>query len=314
MAKITYDDKTNPNAVTNRATQASADDFNEIKTSVNSLYDQLVDSPDGLLQQLTVTGSGDDAGAAFIGQVSVGAPGAGRELVVGEGDSYPVELAFHCTIANTTGFTITGATDVTSELASDSGSTVGMFGGATAGNYLLVGSDYPFGGTKTKIGTLGVIEPDNIQGEYLPSTSGWSAVSYMVTDADFPYTQKGREISSCSSCSEQWRFGFVPGNVPTPWDKVTININGTDYTKYWGRFRIVTAITTDALLEQLKLHTNRWEANADGNTEYFGRARYPKTIPIRKSTNAEKNPANENISIAPGITILRTDNEFASGS
>lgn len=39
MAKLTYADKTNAVPVTNRPTQATAEDFNEIKSSVNTLYD-----------------------------------------------------------------------------------------------------------------------------------------------------------------------------------------------------------------------------------------------------------------------------------
>ena len=41
MSKITYEDKTNVIEVLNRPTQATAEDFNEIKKSVNKLYDLL---------------------------------------------------------------------------------------------------------------------------------------------------------------------------------------------------------------------------------------------------------------------------------
>lgn len=39
MPKITYNDKTNTKAVTNRDTQATAEDFNDVKSSVNAIYD-----------------------------------------------------------------------------------------------------------------------------------------------------------------------------------------------------------------------------------------------------------------------------------
>lgn len=39
MSKLTYSDKTNPVAIVNRPTQATAEDFNEIKASANALYD-----------------------------------------------------------------------------------------------------------------------------------------------------------------------------------------------------------------------------------------------------------------------------------
>jgi hypothetical protein len=43
MSKITYDTKTNVNAVTNESEQVTAGNMNEIKSSVNSLYDNKED-------------------------------------------------------------------------------------------------------------------------------------------------------------------------------------------------------------------------------------------------------------------------------
>jgi len=309
VAKITYADKTNPNAVTSRGTQATAEDFNEIKTSVNAAYDTI----DPFFNQVTVTETGDDAGITFENQISVGTPSAGKESVFGEGDSYHVPIAFHCDVANTTGLTITSATDVTDILQSDSESDTGLFDGTTAGLYLLVGSDNRFGGVKTKLSTTGVIEPANIIGEYLPSSSGWAQTPFMATDADQPYTQKGWSLATCSSCSEQWRFGFDPDNLPTPWVPVTLTINGTEYTKYWARLRITSAITTDALVEQIKLHTNRMEINADGASEYFGRARYPKTLIFgldNAVANALNTPGNEDVAYGADFDLARVRNKF----
>lgn len=277
---------------------------------------------------LEVTHDGDDTGIVCTEQWSVGKPGAGRESVFGEGDSYGVGLenttpdgtpvagsAWHFDYANLSGLTITGATDITTTLASDSGSTTGLFGGTAAGSAILVGSDYTFGGVKAKIDTLGVVDAGDVVAEYLASTSGWVQASFMVTDANFPYEQKGNQIATCSSCSEQWRFGFNPLiGLPVAWDKVTLNINGTDYTKYWAVFRVTDTITTDPIMEQVKLHTNRYEINDDGNTEYFGRGRYPKDILVTKETNNDKNPSNEDLDIAPGITEDRQDNEFQNNT
>lgn len=260
--------------------------------------------------------TGDDAGVYIEGgQLTVGTNALGQETCLGEGDSYPVPLAFHCTIGNTTNLVITGATDVTSILESDEGSTAGLFNGVAAGNYLLVGSDYTFGGAKAKIDTLATVEGGNVVGEYLSNnTPTWTNAPFMATDANYPYEQNANNISTFASKSEQWRFGFNPLILPTSWDKVTLTINGVEYTKYWGRFRITSIITGDPVIQQIKLHSNRWECNADGTTEYFGRSRYPKTIEITKHTNSTKNPANENILVASGITEVRTDNEFINGA
>jgi len=44
MPKITYNDKSNINPVVNRDTQATAEDFNSIKSSVNAIYDGTVEN------------------------------------------------------------------------------------------------------------------------------------------------------------------------------------------------------------------------------------------------------------------------------
>ena len=234
----------------------------------------------------------DDKGLIFTEQISVGSPSNPKESVFGGGDSYGVGLedttsdgtpvagsAWHCTIANTTGTTIVSATDITEILASDSGSTTGLFGGETVGNYILVGSEYPYNGIKVKIDTIGIIEPENVFAEsLLNDTPVWLDTKFMATKADYPLTQRGWTLASVVG-SEHWRFGFDPtGPLPPTWDKVTLNINGTDYTKYWSRFRIGTEITTDPIIEQIKLHTSRLEINSDGNLELFDLARRRKTL------------------------------------
>lgn len=259
--------------------------------------------------------SGDDKGINIIGgQIAVGKPDDARESVFGEGDSYPVPVAFHCDVADTAGLVITNAVDITTILQSDDGSTTGLFNGNTSGKYILVGSPYRYGGVKAKIATAGTIEPANAIGEYLQDNSPtWIESKYMATASGFPYTQRGRVLASVVG-SEQWRFGYDPkGGIPT-WDEVTLNINGTNYTYRWARFRLTAGITLDPQMEQIKLHTNRFEINADGNTEYFGRSRYSKDIQIEKRTNSQRNPANENISISSNMTEINTDNEFNNGA
>jgi hypothetical protein len=260
--------------------------------------------------------AGDDAGNSFSKQLSVGEPNAGAEMAIGEGDSYPVSMAWHVDTTGFSGLTVTGATDVTSILQSDNSSTTGLFNSNASGKCLLVMSDVGrYGGVKVKLDTAGTVEPASVIAEYLANNSPtWAQSLYMATDAEFPYDQKGNVLASCSSCSEQWRFTFDPDNVPPTWDIVTLNINGTDYTGRFARFCTVAPITLDPIVEQIKLHTNRWECNADGNTEYFGRARYPRDLRITKYTNADKNPANENISVGAGVTLVATDNEFTSGA
>lgn len=283
-------------------------------TTAEADIDTLEGKVDPLFVQIEVTETGDDKGVVFKEQLSVGQPQAGREAVVGEGDSYPITKAWHVDTANIVGLNVVSATDVTDIFQSDSASTAGLFGSNASGKTLLVmGENGNFGGVKVKMATAGTVEPANVLAEYLKdNTPSWSPVLYMATDAEFPYDQKANVIGSCSSCSEQWRFSLDPDDLPTVWDEVTLNINGVDYTGHFARIRTIGAITLDPVIEQLKLHTNRWECNADGNTEYFGRARYPKDLTLRKYTNADKTPSDENISVASGVTMLATDNEFLS--
>jgi hypothetical protein len=276
---------------------------------------------------IEVVGTGDDRGLICTEQWSVGKPNDPKESAFGGGDSYPIGTedttpdgipkagsCWHCDEADTTGLTITNATDITTIMASDTGSTAGLFGGTTAGKYILVGSDYIFGGVKVKIDTLGNAEPDNIVGEYIQISPDWIPAPFMVSDAEYPYTQRANNIATCSSCNEHWRFGFDPRIEGIVWQKATLNINGTDYTKFWGRFRITSDITAEPILEQIKMHSPRFEVNADGTTEYFGLSRPPFTVNIEKTPNADKSPSNGNISLATDFTEASTDNEFRNNA
>jgi len=276
---------------------------------------------------IDVVNVGDDKGLIFTEQVSVGSPSAPKESVFGSGDSYGVGLedttpdgtpaagsAWHCDVVNTTDLTITGATDVTTILSSDSGSTTDLFNGTTVGKYLLLGSDYPFGGYKVKVTGAGDIDGSDVLMEYLwNATPTWeSPASFMCARADFPHLQRANSIANNVE-NQQWRLGVNPIAFPTAWDKVTLNINGTDYTKHWARIRLTDTITGDATVEQVKLHTDRFEINSDGNTEYFGRSRYTRDLISGinlKVDNADKTPAYEHVKIASGVTMAVDKNEF----
>lgn len=261
--------------------------------------------------------TGDDKGLSVIngGQLSVGTPENPTEFVCGGGDSYPVPYVWHVDYANISGLTVTSATDVSTILQSDNGSTTGLFDGTASGKCILVMSENRYGGVKIKMDTAGTVEADNVTAEYLQDNSPtWVTSPYMVTDADFPYSQLGNVLGGCSSCSEQWRFGFDPDNIPPQWDDVTLNINGTDYTGKWAIFRTTGAITLDPVLEQIKMHTNRAEVNSSGTTEYFGRSRYPGTLSIETYQNADKGAQNQNISIGTGVTLTEINNKFPDNS
>lgn len=266
-----------------------------------------------LLDQITVVSEGDDKGVEFAHQLS-----AQGEIIAGK-DSYPVPVAFHCTVADTTGKTIVNATDVTSILQSDSGSFTGMFGGTTAGSYILVGSVEQYEGAKVKYESLATVEPDNITAEfYRNDVDTWVNVAFMGTNSDFPYEAHGDQIATDNHTAEQIFFGFDPltRDQPSTWEALTFNINGQDYTYKWARFRITAPITGDPQVEQIKLHTDRIEFEYAGIFKY-GRARSPIQLVAGVSQivkNDLSDPANEVVAYTPNFSAAYLDNELANNA
>jgi len=257
--------------------------------------------------------NGDDTAMVITGaELHVGTVGNPKESAFGGGDSYSVDQAWHCDIANTTGLTITGATDVTSELSSDAGSTAGLFGGITAGKYLLIGSDYSYRGLKIKMTALGDVPPDNLRAEAWNGDGDFEDVQYMAANSDNIWsvgTQKGYNI--CTSLSEQWRFGFNPLD-PVPNNKTTLIINGVPIEKYWGRLVIETPIAEDPTVEQIKLHPDRTEINSDGTVEHFGVARDSAPIPYVIEANADASPLSSDVEYGEGTTATGIWNKFSN--
>jgi len=226
-----------------------------------------------------VTETGDDAGVIFTEQVSIGTKDNGKESVFGEGDSYPVEIAFKYDVANEVGNVITGAVDETVSWQSDTASNAPMFTNGNIGQVVMIGSERPRLGVKMKYTSLGSIaaEPENIVGEFLNDINVWEEELYMSSDSNYPHDQHGWEIAS--NLSEHIRFGMNPADpLDTNWAAQTLNINGVDHTMYWARFRIVAAITASPVLEQIKHNTNKAEKNATGLEELFGLARREVTL------------------------------------
>jgi hypothetical protein len=269
-------------------------------TKLNNSWSKI----DGVNTKFEIT-SGDDAGLRLDGQFSVGKWNAPHEVTVGQGDSTTDGMLIYQTDDHVT------FTNVTPILSSDTGSTTNLFGGTTSGNTLYLGSEFIYSGVKVKISADGIVEPNNVVAEYYTS-AGWIPVNYMSSDANPPYDQHGYELAQNGHLNEQWRLNFDPYDRNAEFTKSFIN--GVE--KYWGRFRITDTITTDPLLEQMKIHTSRWECNADGSTEYFGRARYKRTIisGIKSlENNSAQSPANESVQYTSGVSAGYTDNELVNG-
>lgn len=253
-------------------------------------------------KQIEVTESGDDAGVVFTEQVSVGTWDNPKEMVVGSGDSTTQTM-----VALQTDDDVT-YTDVTTIWQSDQGSSTGMFNGVTAGKTVYLGADFKFNGIKVKINTEGQVEPDRVVMEYWTG-SAWFPVPYMATSSDEPLSAFGWKLAQNGVSSEQWYFNFDPTDIAPDWQQHAVD----GITKYWGRFRIISDITADPIIEQVKLHTPRFEANACGCTQYFGESRYKKTVLSGVDiliNNALQSPASQAVAYTPTISADYGDNQF----
>ncbi len=283
--------------------------------SIEALWEKVRD----ILKFLEVQTTGDDKGLSVIdGQLGVGSVANGQESVFGQGDSVPLNKAYHYNTANETGTVITSATDVTTVLESDSGSFVSMFDNNLAEEVLLIGfDDQQFYGFKNKYNSLGTLEVGKVVAEFLNSSDAWIDNTFMVTESDYPYTRAGWELASYSS--EQVRLGQ---SILTPlngtWTKRDLTVNGVTENKYWARFRLLSPATALPELEQVKIHTSRSEINADGTVEFFGLARGVKDLITASYANNLSDPSNENVvyftgGIDGGAAKL-VDNEFANNT
>lgn len=246
------------------------------------------------------TGSGDE-GINCSGEFHVGSPGNGKEAVFGEGDSHVNGLVVFSTEDDIT------FVDYTEEASSGSGSTYPAFGGfLTVGAADYIGSDDMICGIKLKTASLVTPGTGSVIREYW-NGSAWVTFTAMATDADSPYEQRADDMGTVIG-SEQVRFGSCD-------DQVLKTINGIE--KYWIRFRITSALTSSGTVEQIKLHTNRFEINADGFSEYFGNGIYEKDLPMHWHLTDQLvgfSPVNENITFANGLTLAYTDNEFTANA
>ena len=247
-------------------------------------------------------------------KLEIGALNQGRESIFGEGNSFPIQLAYHAKMSNMSGNIITSAVDITTILQSEEESTTGLFGGNSTGDFILVGCDYTFPGIKAKIDTPVIINGEDYILEALKSNGFWEKVELMNTNASFPLQQRANHIGLYNK--EQWFFGFDP-LVPSTWNKMSLNVNGVVQEKFWGRLRLVNNIAQDMVIEQVKLRTNSTEINEDGTVVLYGKARRPRTLQAGlqiATPNALNDPANEVVSYGTNYSAKFIDNEFKNSA
>jgi len=247
----------------------------------------------------------DDEGVNIIGELHVGLPEKGAESVFGEGDSYTRGMLVYSE-------TELGAfTDRSASARSASGSPF-TFDGVAAENAIYVASSLVASdalehyGIKTEVITATVKGAGDIIIEYW-NGSIWVEVNGMEVDSDGKYYPHANNYFQDVG-DHQIRYS---SNLATDsWTKSDPMSLGTEY--YWVRFRITTAITTAPIFEQFKLHTNRFETNAGGWVEYFGKARpigvLPWDLGLVEAANAS--PGNQDIFLSDNLGVGRVENLF----
>ena len=256
--------------------------------------------------------SSDEPAQEIRGELHVGSIDTPTESAFGEGDSHTDGMrVFHCT-ATGTGDDGSSFTEITSNIKFNDLLSSNVFPSTATNACILIGSekiDY-LAGIKVDL-ELGIVPAGGINGsgtrlvrpEYWDGAT-WSQMRIMSTDADPGYYPHADSIFDAGS------YQFRAGPAITMAIKT---INGV--TAYWSRYRLIGAITTNPVINKLKLHTNRLEINRDGFTEFFGKAekrdKYPYSINLAAPVG--NSPSNSDIYISDGVRVGRTENRFSTG-
>lgn len=252
--------------------------------------------------------SEDDEGLNILGELHVGSPINPAESVFGEGDSYTTGMLV---------YTYDGSTyaDVSVAARTASASTF-TFPNLNINTAIYVASSVLTGGDvlthlgiKTKVSTAAVFGAGNIITEYWNGADWVEMVVMEVESTDKYYPRAKNIFQEVGSCQIRYNSEIQNDN----WMKNDPMTLGTDY--YWVRYRIeVAAITTAPIFEQWKLHSSRFEINADGWIEYYGKARPQGQLNLNLSAGRpfEGNMQSQTLYVSEDIGDGFTNNKFTA--
>lgn len=266
--------------------------------------DRIVYTTGANLQSQSLSDKIGDEGIDIRGELHVGYYADPRESVFGGGDSHTINMYVY------TEDTVGAFTDRTAAASEDDGVTFPLFDGTAAGNRCYFGlADTTitggFPGIKVvDITTALVLGSGSLTWEYW-NGAAWTTMYIMTTKSNPDYTPRATLGAFAYVESQQIRFGSTTGFGTT-------TVNGT--LAYWARVSIATAITTIAVIDQIKLHTNRVEINGDGYMEYFGSARPTKRYPIHLTEFSNPTsfaaPGNGDVYVSDGLGIRTIEGVF----
>jgi hypothetical protein len=227
----------------------------------------------------------------FEGAAYVGSPGRPAVAAFGGGGIHSTGLrAWHNDNVEAGTFT-----DVTTELASASGSVINLVPGLGTANSLFVGSDQPLPGIYFDIAQAqvgGTITPKYWTG------AAWTAIPrWMTAQAVPPYTPSANALFAATG-KQDVRFAALPGDTAKA-------VNGV--LKYWYLFEVTSGLTTIPRVEQVKLHTSHAAHGPDGTLLYYGDAR--PIVPI----NLDLSLWNPAVSAPTTATVSYSANVLQTG-
>lgn len=276
----------NPNCV------ASGNGFTELeKSNVVSgaqLYAYLLDIVSG------------DEGLNIMGELHVGRPMAPAESVLGGGDSHTYMYVY----------TYNGSvfTDRTEEAKSFSGSTF-QFDGVGVGNAIYIANRYPmtFEGIKISIVSAAVMGTGEIIAEYWNGSS-WEEFNACTVLSSTPYLKYSKNYFAQEGNYHIKYDPFIIDNWIT--NDPVIPVIGTNL--YWVRFRVVTAIITSPVIQQIKIHTSRAEINGDGTFESHMDARVYKKLVVDAVKPIEGSMQDADIYVDENVGVGLDNNRFTA--
>ena len=142
--------------------------------------------------------------------------------------------------------------------------------------------------------------------------SAWTPINYMMTDADNSYQSYAKGLFEHQGSFQVRYDSFLAEDKS--WGNTDPMSLGTPY--YWIRIRIDSAITTSPTFEQVKVHSNRTEMNADGYIEFFGKARPFRRLPWDAGLlqAGPDSPQNQDLFVSDNLDRGYIENNFEDGN
>lgn len=252
----------------------------------------------------------NDQKVISLSELSVGTPALGRETAMGQGDSYTNGMLVYTYNGST-------YTNVSSTAASPDSSTFGFPSGLLNDTIYIstafsLSNPLKFYGMKIKVDTACSL---NILGDLVFeywNGSSWVEFNHMMVQSNSPY----RSFAN-SKLEQAGNFQcYFDSRLEESWqtnDPVSLGVS-----LYWIRLRVEGVnLTTNPLIEQIKIHTNRMEIESDGFQTMYGLGRIKEKFPITFTGLAGvpgKGPNSEEVYISDNLGIDLIENSFPSNA